>query len=128
MIPFAAICWLNVAAAQPAAEKPAVEKPAPAKPAGKTAAAANKPKGRLPAYFKDIVDEKQRDKIYAVQADYNAKIDALEEQIKTLTDQRDAAIENVLSPEQKEKLKKAKEEAASKKKKPKAEDTAKPAE
>ena len=91
-----------------------------------------KVKGRLPAYYKDIVDAKQKEKIYTLQADFNGKIDALEEQIKKLTADRDAAVEGVLSPEQKEKLKKAKDGAsAGKKKKPADEasaDAAKPAE
>src|SRR4051794_18180560 len=73
---------------------------------GKAAAAAAgdeapaKVKGRLPAYYKDIVDAKQKDQIYAIQADYNTKIDALEAQIKKLTADRDAAVENVLSADQ----------------------------
>jgi hypothetical protein len=98
---------------------------------GKAAAAAAaadeapaKAKGRLPAYYKDIVDAKQKDQIYAIQADYNTKIDALEAQIKKLTADRDAAVENVLSADQKDKLKKAREVAAAKKKKP---DAGKPA-
>jgi hypothetical protein len=105
---------LNLALAQP---KPAAK----AKAAAGEAAA--KPKGRLPAYYKDIVDDKQRVAIYAIQADYKGKIDALQEQIDKLTADRDAAIEGVLTAAQKEKLKKAKEVAAAKKKKP---DAAKP--
>lgn len=76
-----------------------------------------KVKGRLPAYYKDIVDAKQKEKIYTLQADFNGKIDALEEQIKKLTADRDAAVEGVLSAEQKEKLKKAKDVASSGRKK-----------
>jgi len=104
------------------------------KPAGKAAkpAAADaddpapaKTKGRLPPYYKDIVDAKQKDKIYAIQADFNGRIDALEEQLKKLTADRDAAVEGVLTAEQKDKLKKARDEAVAKKKKPAAD---KPAE
>jgi hypothetical protein len=117
-----AVVSLNLALAQ----KPAAK--------GKAAAAADapaKPKGRLPAYYKDIVDDKQRDSIYTIQADFKGKIDALKEQIEKLETDRDAAIENVLSAAQKDKLKKAKEAAAAKKKKPdadKPEDGEKPAE
>jgi len=85
---------------------------------GDEEAAPAKGKGRLPAYYKDIVDAKQKDKIYELQASFNSKIDALEEQIKKLTADRDAAVEGVLTAEQKGKLKKAKEEAAAKRKKP----------
>lgn len=102
---------LNLAVAQ--------SKPAAKAKAGAEAAA--KPKGRLPAYYKDIVDDKQRDAIYSIQADYKAKIDALQEQIDKLTADRDTAVENVLSAVQKDKLKKAREAAAAKKKKPDAE-------
>jgi hypothetical protein len=93
----------------------AQQKPA-AKGAAKEAAAPAKPKGRLPAYYKDVVDEKQKASIYKLQADYAAKIEPLQEQIRTLIEERDAAIENVLSAEQKEKLKKVREEALAKRK------------
>lgn len=86
------------------------------KPAAKANAQA-KPKGRLPAYYKDIVDDRQRDAIYSIQADYKAKIDALEEQLEKLTTERDTAVENVLTAVQKDKLKKAKQAGATKKKK-----------
>lgn len=93
------------------------------KPATKAAAAkkAAKPRGRLPAYYKDVVDNIQRDKIYAIQSDFNARIAALEEQLKTLLAERDLAVENVLSEEQKGKVKKSREDAAAKRKKPAAE-------
>jgi len=120
---------LNLAVAQSKSTAKAAAKPAAA--AGEEAPA--KAKGRLPAYYKDIVDAKQKDKIYAIQADYNTKIDALEEQIKTLTAERDSAVENILTADQKVKLKKAREEAAAKRKKPEASpektaDSGKPAE
>jgi hypothetical protein len=112
---------LNLAIAQPKptakaakADPAATEAEAPEK---KVRAKAN-PKGRLPAYYKDIVDEKQKAKIYEIQADFNAKIDALEEQLAKLAADRDNAVEGLLTPEQKDKLKKAKDEAAAKRKKP----------
>jgi hypothetical protein len=108
----AAVSW-NLAIAQ---TKTGAAKAKPAAADGDDDAPA-KAKGRLPPYYKDIVDAKQKDKIYAIQADFNTKIDALEDQLKKLTNDRDAAVENVLTPEQKEKLKKAKEEGAAKKKK-----------
>jgi len=106
---------LNLAMAQP---KPTSKASAKADAKGDEDEAPAKTKGRLPPYYKDIVDAKQKDKIYSIQAEYSGKIDALEEQIKKLTADRDAAVEGVLTAEQKGKLKKAKEEAAAKKKKP----------
>lgn len=76
-----------------------------------------KTKGRLPPYYSDIVSEDQRQKIYDVQARYAKQIDALTEQLSALEKQRDRDIENVLNAEQKQKLKKAQDEAAAKKKK-----------
>jgi hypothetical protein len=74
-------------------------------------AAPAKPRGRLPAYYKDIIDAKQRDRIYEIQAEYAAKITPLQEEIKKLSEEREAAIEGVLTAEQKGKLKKVREEA-----------------
>ena len=79
-------------------------------------AKATKFKGRLPAYYGDIVTETQRLQIYAVQEKYDAQIDALNAQLEVLKTKRDKEIEAVLNPEQKEKLKKAQKTAAEKKK------------
>lgn len=103
---------LNLALAQP---KPVAKK---------AAAAAEKPKGRLPAYYKDIVDDRQKDAIYAIQADFKGKIDAVKEQVEKLEAERDAAVENVLTAAQKTRLKAAKDAAASKKIKPDGGDNA----
>jgi len=100
------------------------QKPAAKAKGAAAAEAPEKVKGRLPPYYKDIVDEKQKTQIYTIQADFNGKIAALKEQIDKLETDRDAAVENVLSAAQKTKLKVAKEAAAAKKKKP---DTDKPA-
>lgn len=77
---------------------------------------AAKAKGRLPAYFKDVVTESQKQKIYDVQSKYAAQIDALEAQIQTLTSQRDAEIDGLLSEEQLAKVNKLRSEAAAKRK------------
>lgn len=74
-------------------------------------------KGRLPPYFKDIVDEQQRQEIYRLQRTYADRILSLQEQIEGLTAERDAAVENVLSPDQKARLKKAREAAANRRNK-----------
>ncbi len=76
---------------------------------------AAEPAGRLPAYYKDVVDEAQRKKIYEIQAKYKVKIDVLAEEVKSLQSQRDKEIEALLSPEQKTKLAKVKAEADKKK-------------
>lgn len=76
-----------------------------------------KAKGRLPAYYSDIVTEAQRQQIYAIQESYGKKTAPLQEQIDALEKQRDAEIEKVLDADQKKKLKSAQEEGAAKKKK-----------
>jgi hypothetical protein len=61
-------------------------------------------KGRLPAYYGQIVNAAQRQRIYQIQANYDPQIDALLAQIETLTEKRDAEIRAVLSPEQQQRL------------------------
>ena len=74
-----------------------------------------KAKGRLPAYYADIVTEKQRTEIYAIQDKYAKEIAGLNEQLGAVTKKRDGEIEKLLNAEQKEKLKKSQDEAAAKK-------------
>lgn len=74
-------------------------------------------KGRLPAHYGDIVTEAQRQQIYEIQGKYAKQIDALEEQLEALKDKQEAEIAKVLNAEQKTKLKKAQEDAATKRKK-----------
>jgi hypothetical protein len=62
-----------------------------------------------------VVTEDQRQKIYAIQAKFQTKIDVLAEEIKKLQKERDTEIEGTLSAEQKEKLAKVKAEAEKKK-------------
>jgi hypothetical protein len=76
-----------------------------------------KARGRLPAYYADIVTNDQKQKIYDLQSKYARQIEALNEQLEALERQRDGEIENVLTADQKEKLKKAREEGAAKRKK-----------
>jgi Spy/CpxP family protein refolding chaperone len=75
-----------------------------APPAAKAARA--KPRGRLPAYYGDVVTQDQRDKIYSIQATYEVQLAALREQLESLVDKRDAEVEAILSAEQKEQVKK----------------------
>jgi len=72
-----------------------------------------KPRGRLPNYFTDVVDSKQREKIYSIQSLYREKIMALVEQMKELQDEQQAEIDAVLKPEQLSKINARREEAKS---------------
>src|SRR4051812_48346398 len=57
-------------------EKRPAEKPVVGKAASNDATAdAEKPKGRLPNHYAAVVDEKQRDKIYEIQASYTERIE-----------------------------------------------------
>lgn len=74
-------------------------------------------KGRLPAYYADIVTEEQRTKIYEIQAKYSKELESLSEQIAAVTKKQREEMEAVLSPEQKDKLKKSEDDAVAKRKK-----------
>lgn len=61
---------------------------------------------RLPrGYTKIGLRESQRESIYAIQKSYAEKIEPLMEQIKQLQAERDAAIEKVLTEDQRKELK-----------------------
>lgn len=63
------------------------------------------PRGRLPNHFGKLgVTEEQRERIYAIQADYNEQIEELLSQIEALRTQRDDEIESILTPGQKLRL------------------------
>ena len=86
--------------------KPEVDK-AEAEPAAP--AKAKKFRGRLPNYYRQVVDEKQRQTIYQIQEEYASKIAALRAQLAAVTKERDEKVAAVLTPEQ---LKKVEELAA----------------
>jgi hypothetical protein len=69
---------------------------------------------RLPAYYGDLVDGTQKEKIYVLQEKWGKQIDALADQVKALQKQRDEEIEGVLTAEQKVKLEKTRAEAKAK--------------
>ena len=75
--------------------------------------------GRLPNYYRMVVDEQQRQEIYRIQAEYRTRIKELETRLKALKKERDQRIVNVLSPEQKKRVEeaaaRAKEKRAAKK-------------
>lgn len=97
-------------------EKPAETKAAAKAESGKVGAAKtaakenaakedDKPKGRLPNNFTKLdLTTAQREKIYAIQASYEPKIDDLAQQIKELMAQRETDVEGVLTAAQKTKL------------------------
>jgi len=75
-----------------------------------------KAKGRLPPYYADIVTETQKTQIYAVQDKYARQIADLQSQLDAVQKQRDTEIESLLNAEQKDRLKRAREDAPRKRK------------
>jgi hypothetical protein len=96
---------------QEKAEKASTE----AKPEKKAA------KGKLPAYYADVVSGEQREKIYAIQAKYDSQVKELNAQLAALAKKINDEIEGVLTDEQKQKVKAAREQAVAAKKKKAAE-------
>ncbi len=115
--------FTHLAAQEAAAPAPAVAPAAPvpaaaAEPAGKTETVVvervlvrQASRGVLPPHHKDVVTAEQRDKIYAIQGEYGEKIRELEDQIKKLRDERDKKISDLLTDEQKQKIKEKQESA-----------------
>ena len=99
------------------------EDKAPAKTTTKKKERAKAKKGRhgLPHYFKDVVGDEQREKIYNIQDEYRPKIAALRAEWKALVKERDEKIEAVLTPEQKRQIDEARAKAKAKRKAKKAE-------
>ena len=75
-----------------------------------------KPRGRLPAYYAGVVDEKQRERIYAIQKQYAGQIESLQKQIASTRMKRDQAIERVLTKSQLSEIRKKRAAAAAKRK------------
>ena len=63
-------------------------------------------KGRLPTYYSKVVNDQQRQYIYLLQWRYEQEIRKYEAHLKKLVLHRDKMIYNVLSPQQKEQLRK----------------------
>jgi Spy/CpxP family protein refolding chaperone len=81
------------------------------KPAGAPADDA-KPRGRLPTHFGKLgISDVQRDKIYIIQAEFDARIDELLAQLEELRARRDRTVENVLTDGQKHRLHELRSEA-----------------
>jgi Spy/CpxP family protein refolding chaperone len=94
-----------------------------AKPAAEKAAKVKKERKpsykRLPANYGKVIDEKQREQIYAIQEEYGPKIEELKKQLETLTTERDEKVSAVLTPEQLQKIDDLKAEAKAKRAKSK---------
>jgi hypothetical protein len=86
-----------------------------------------KPRGRLPAYYRQVVDDAQRDKIYAIQAKYRTDRDQIGAEIKRITSDlrkklialkqaQNEEVESVLTDTQKSKLDKIRTAAAAERK------------
>jgi hypothetical protein len=78
--------------------------PLSAQDAPATAKARAKPRGRLPAYYSQVVSNLQREKIYTIQQSYAERIEALEAQLKDLQSKMQGEIRGVLTPEQQKKV------------------------
>ena len=78
-------------------EKQGAVEPAAAKKAKKF-------RGRLPNYYRQVVDQEQRAEIYKIQAQYAPKIADLRKQLEALTKQRDREVAAVLTPLQRKKI------------------------
>jgi hypothetical protein len=97
------------------------------KKAEKPKAAKKEAKGRLPAYYKNVVTDEQREKIYKIQDKYASQIEDLQSQLEGVRKKQSEEIEALLSKEQLEKVTSLKAESDAKKKKdsPKKTDAAK---
>ncbi|MCC9605115.1 low affinity iron permease family protein [Blastopirellula sp. JC732] len=60
----------------------------------------SEPRGRLPNFYGQVVSEKQKEEIYEIQSSYQAKLDELIRQIVAIKAERDAKINQTLTPEQ----------------------------
>ena len=80
-------------------------------------------RGPLPTFYRDVIDGIQRDKMYKVHESYEPQINELKKQVKALEDKRDAELEALLRPDQKERVKELMAQAAKERKAKKAEAT-----
>jgi Spy/CpxP family protein refolding chaperone len=109
------------------ADRPAIaqDEPADAKPA--EAKKEKRFRGRLPAYYRHVVDQKQRETIYKIQEEYEPKIAALRAQLEAIMKERNEKVAAVLTPEQLKKVEELGAAAKAKREKAKERPTKKPA-
>ncbi len=94
-----------------------VEEEERAAPGSKQEGTAGKQRRRLPPYYARVVDDKQREAIYAIQDEYAPRIEELQKQLEALIAERDAKIQAVLTPEQLEQVQQLAAEAQKQRKK-----------
>lgn len=76
---------------------------------------AKDPRGPLPAHYGKLgLSDEQKDGMYKVYDEYKSQIDALSAQIKKLQADRDAKLQEKLTPTQKTRLQELRDEAAKK--------------
>ena len=78
--------------------------------AQKAATKARKP--RLPNYYAKVVTDEQRTEINTIQEEYAPQIAKLRAELDSLLEERDAAVEKVLTAEQRKEVAKLRAEAA----------------
>ncbi|REK15832.1 MAG: hypothetical protein DWQ37_08420 [Planctomycetota bacterium] len=71
---------------------------------------------RLPNHYSGVVSDEQRDKIYAVQKEFESRIEEKKAELRAIVAERDKAIESILSPEQLQVVERLRAEAAAKRK------------
>ena len=86
----------------------------PADQPDKTKKAKRRGGDHLPLYYKGVVTDDQKKQIYAIQDEYQPKLNALKEQLKTLTAERDAKLDALLTADQKTKVEAKRAEAQAK--------------
>lgn len=67
---------------------------------------------RLPAHYAKVVNDEQRSEIYGIQEQFEPRLAKARAELKAIVDERDAAIEKVLSAAQRKEVDKLRAEAA----------------
>lgn len=108
------LCWAALVGGVLVASGSAAETPSAREAKRSAAVAAEAPKfqGRLPRYFGQLVDDKQRKQIYDVQRKFHEQEQTLRRQLSELLAERDAEVAAVLTREQTQKLEKLRDAAA----------------
>lgn len=86
------------------------------KPKGRGKSDGARSKGRLPSFFGGVVNDEQAEEIRKIQAEYQAKIDPLQQQIRDLLAERDGKIEKTLTDAQKKEIAKVRSDRMEKRK------------
>jgi Spy/CpxP family protein refolding chaperone len=89
------------------------------KAAGGSAAAEGKTKARrvrLPNYYAGVTNDEQRTKLRAILHDFAPQIQQKREELQALIAKRNAALDEILTPEQRQEIAKLRAEAAARRK------------